>query len=111
MRNQDDLIEIDVMTIRRLTIDMEQLELNPRFRNILETTAAKWFGDVEMDVSDIKALHDLAIREYIQSYVSSNDFPHKTPGTTGPGSITQIQVEVTHNASSEVRNDGSNSTN
>ena len=111
VRTQEDLIEVDVMTIRRLTIDMEQLESNPRFRNILETTVAKLSRDVEMDTSDMIALRNLAIREYIQSYVSSDDFPHGTPATTGPGSITHVQVEVIHNASSEVSNDGSNSTN
>jgi hypothetical protein len=96
MRDQSDLIAVHVATIRDLTVDLEMLEANSRFRSIRETIIAKY----GMLPDNMDATY-LAIQEFLRNYVQLDQFPHQTPGTTGPGNITQVQVEVAINDTRE----------
>ncbi len=95
MRNQSDLVTIHVATVRDLTMDLEMLEASPRFRSIYESLT------VVNPVLDPRSVLCLAVHDYLMNYVSSDEFPHQTPGTTGPGNITQVKVEVIFNDASE----------
>lgn len=98
MRDQGDLITVHVASVRELTMDLEMLEANPRFRSIYESLAAQHLDTVVETPRVIKAL---AVRDYLMNYVLTDEFPHQTPGTTGPGNITQVQVEVVFNDACE----------
>lgn len=87
MRDDKDLIIIQANWSRRFSVDLEQLELVPEFRSILETLRSS----LDIDDSD---LIGLAIREYIANKIRDDLFPHKTPGTTGPGMISDIKVKI-----------------
>lgn len=98
MRDQSDLIEVHVATVRDLTVDLELLEANPRFRSVFESSAAR---HPEAAAEEPRAVLALAIRDYLMNYVMTGEFPHQTPGTTGPGAISQVQVEVVLNDARE----------
>lgn len=98
MRDQSDLITVHVATVRDLTVDLEMLEANPRFRSIFESLAAQ---HPEAAIETPRAIEALAVRDYLMNYVSTDEFPHQTPGTTGPGNVTQVQVEVVLNDACE----------
>src|SRR3569833_9724 len=85
MREASDLVRIRVTTVRELTFDLEQLEVNPRFRSILDTLQSS-----SLEPPSISR----AIEEYVLHYIGTDSFPYRTPGTTGPGNIHHVNVEV-----------------
>ena len=88
MRDQNDIVTIDVISVRHLSVDMELLEYSPRFRSIVDTIKTTMPLATELEIRNV------AVRDYLMNYILDDEFPHKTPGTTGPGAITQAHVEV-----------------
>lgn len=90
MRDAKDIYIVDVATVRRVNVDLEILEQTPRFRTILESFLSQ---------HDVPEATLLAVQDYVTGYISAEQFPYSTPGTTGPGSIIAVQVEVKGDAS------------
>jgi hypothetical protein len=87
MREANDLITVRVTTTRELTVDLEQLEANPIFRSIIDSLRT----NPELTPSELVRKTIVA---YVLQYIWADAFPHRTPGTTGPGSIHNVIVEV-----------------
>jgi hypothetical protein len=96
MRTREDLVPVRVTITRELSIDMEQLESYPRFISILDTLRSVFTLTTE---AGYQRVVDFAIKEYIEERIRNDDFPYKTPGTTGPGRVYDVKVEVIRNGS------------
>ena len=94
MRDASDLVNVRVTTTRDLMMDLEQLEQSPMFRSIEETLQSMF--PIAMSESPMAVRH-LAVRDYILEHLASDSFPFRTPGTTGPGSLHTMKVEVLSN--------------
>ncbi len=94
MRETKDLIPIRVTTVRELTVDLEQLEGYPRFVSMLDTIRAAFILASE---ADYLSVINFTIQEYIKEQIRDDNFPYKTPGTTGPGRVVDLKVEVISN--------------
>ena len=90
MRGASDLITIRVTTTRELTLDLEQLEANPLFRSVLDTLQTG-SPDPESITSEFILK---AIKAYVTHYIDADAFPHRTPGTTGPGNIRDVNIDI-----------------
>lgn len=84
MRSASDIISVQAMTVRRLTLDLERMEKDPVWIQISET-----LGAVQGTVA-----FEEAVLGYIRHYIVRDQFPHHMPATNGPGDIDQIKLEV-----------------
>jgi hypothetical protein len=87
MRDESDLIKVEVTLTQELSVDLEQLEFSPVFRSIRDSLVSK---DLEVGI-------DTILHEYVSYYINANSFPYNMPGTTGPGISKNIQVKVREN--------------
>lgn len=90
MRGPNDLVTVRVTTTRELTLDLEQLEASPLFNSVLDTLRINSPQPEAITPEFIVK----AVKQYVLHYIGVDAFPHRTPGTTGPGNIYQVNVEV-----------------
>lgn len=84
MRSEVDIISVQAMTVRRLTLDLERMERDPVWIQISESLGA----------APGTIIFEQAVRSYLHHYILRDQFPHNMPSTNGPGDIDQIQLEV-----------------
>jgi len=90
VRGASDLITIHVTMTRELTVDLEQLEANPLFHSILDTLRT----NSPSPESTTSELICEAVKEYVRHYIKVDAFPHRTPGTNGPGNVYNIDINT-----------------
>ncbi|MGD0904933.1 MAG: hypothetical protein ABR924_18575 [Terracidiphilus sp.] len=84
MRSAADIITVQATVTRRLSIDLERLEKDPVWNQILEQ------GQTEPTPVSLEE----AMKRYLQYYIVRDQFPHQTPCTNGPGDIDFYLLEV-----------------
>lgn len=85
MRSVADIIVVETRVTRRLSLDLERLEKDPVWIQIVSQAETE---------QDLVSETDL-VKRYLTYYIVRDQFPHQTPTTNGPGDIDQIQLEVT----------------
>lgn len=83
MRNDQDIIQVDLLLFGSLSLDMERMEQDPNWRTI----AAQY--DLPLEI-------ERAVFEYITHYVRREKLLRDMPSTNGPGDLQLRQMEVVH---------------
>jgi hypothetical protein len=84
MRSEADIIFVEATISRRLTFDLERLEQDPVWVQVLQQSQTE---------PETVSLEECMSR-YLRYYIQRDRFPHQTPTTNGPGDIGEVNLEI-----------------
>ena len=88
MRSEADIIHVEVAIARRLSFDLERMEQDPVWNQIVAQNQAV------ADAAGEPLVIEQVMARYLQHYIVRDQFPHQTPTTNGPGDIGEIKLDV-----------------